>query len=351
MRFGFLKDVKVVEFGRVLSAPYASKLLMDMGAKVTKLETGSGDPYRHLPPFVGKDSMWYQNYNYGKKVIKIGDLKNWRRNLSAMNSIKNADIFIENFKPGTLREVQMGYTDLKRINKEIIYTSITAFGQEGSFKNHPGYDLIAESAAGYLLAHPGDRAMYPHTFLGDYASGLLAAFSSVSALVNRKSVHIDISMFDVLASWSLILNIAMFYDKGFKDRIFKMDVAAFPYGVYQTLDNKQIAIAAVGERMANRFFIAFKAELEAKNIAFDDFLSPDSLMKLHEIVTSILKEKKANEITERLDTSKVPWSNVEAGVNLLNLPLVRERELYKDVKIKGTGHKLLRTPVTVSYDK
>lgn len=345
MDMNFLDDVNVVEFGRVLSAPYASKLLADMGANVIKIEIGTGDPYRHLPPFVQGKSIWYENFNNGKRAINIDSLSNWANYDEVMDAIKGADIFIENFRPGTLRKVGLDYTSMKKINERIIYTSISAFGQNSSFKDRAGYDIIVQALSGYLLDYTDGKAMHPHTYLSDYASGLLAAFSSITALHKRKSVHIDVSMFDVLVNWSSILNLVLLYDPEFASRIFKMDPVAFPYGIFDTLEGNKIVIAAVGESMAQRFYDAFEKEFKGGNIEFSSFLDPKEMVALYKSVSSIIATLPLNEISGRLDAKKVPWEVVSRGDDLVKLPPVRERELFKDVNIDGRMIKLSRIPI------
>lgn len=348
MKINFLRGVKVVEMGRVLSAPYAAKLLSDMGAEVTKIETENGDPYRHMPPFIDGESIWFQNFNFGKKTLRIDNLKNWSKNEEVVKSIKNADIFIENFRPGILAKVGLDYKSLKKINSKVVYTSISAFGQEGSLRDRPGYDIIVQALAGYLYDYSSGRAIHPHIYLSDYASGLMAAFSSIGALQSGQSVHIDISMFDILVHWSSINDLVLYYDESFYERIFTMDPVAFPYGIFDSLDGKKIVIAAVGENMVKKFYNAFKETFEENSIDFNDFLSPDRMIELNKKVSTIFKKMKIDEIKRRLDENEIPCEYVKTAKSLLNSTNVLERKLYEEVYTNGKKIKISRIPVIVN---
>ncbi len=349
MKFDFLKGVKVVELGRILSAPYASKLLSDLGAEVIKIEAGNGDPYRQLPPKVGDQSIWFLNFNEGKKFIHIPDLKDWASSEEVVEALKSADILIENFRPGTLKKYGLDFQSIKTLNPNIIYVSISAFGQEGMLAGKPGFDIVVQALAGYLVNYDNNEPIHPHTYLSDYASGLFAAFIAISALFKkeRKAVYVDISMFDILVHWSSIFSIILHHDPTYTDLVFRMDPVAFPYESFKTKDGKNIVIAVVGESMVLRFYKAFQKELEEEDIKLEYFQGPSKFPELMTKLSRILKNKNLSDIAKVLDEHRIPWEEIKSGVNLINEPYVIEKQLFEDLPIKEGNVKISRIPVII----
>lgn len=353
MKYNFLTGIKVVELGRIITAPYASKLFQDLGAEVIKIEAGNGDPYRELPPKIGNVSLWFANFNAGKKVIKIPDWKLWKSNDDVVESLKSANILIENFKPGTLKKYGLDFDSLKKLNNKIIYVSISAFGQNGSLATKPGFDIIVQAISGYLLDYETGNVIHPHTYLSDYAAGLFAAFASLAVLFSKpkKAVHVDVSMFDILISWSLIFNLIVHYDKSFKDIIFKMDPVAFPYGNFITKDGKNVVIAVVGSSMVKRFYESFKEEMQNSKISFEDFFNPSKFIILKEKVSNIIRNKNFEDLKGILDKAGIPYEEVKSGLNLMNETFVLEKNLFEDMDVENNRVKVIRFPVNIKQEE
>jgi|GEM_PF-3345686 len=351
MKYDMLNGIKVVELGRILSAPYASKLLSDLGAEVIKIEAGDGDPYRQLPPKIGNESVWFANFNEGKRFLKIPDLKDWASNVDVMEALKTADILIENFRPGVLSKFGLDFVSIKKLNPKIIYVSISAFGQEGSLAEKPGFDIVVQARAGYLIDYYNEKEIIhnPHVYISDYASGLFAAFLATAALLRkeRKAVHIDISMFDILVNWSSIFYAITYHDKTFGQLIFKMDPVAYPYGVFKTKDGKRLVIAVVGPNMVKRFFEAFKEEFVKEKLNVEDFLSPLKFKELHKKVAKVIRRKSFDKIKETLDRYRLPWEEVKSGTDLINDHYLIERKLFKDIITQSGAIRVARTPINI----
>ncbi len=349
MKYDLLNGVKVVEFGRVLSAPYASKILSDLGADVTKVEAGDGDPYRMLPPKIGDKSVWFLNFNSGKKFLHIRDLGDWASNVDVLELIKSADIFIENFKPGLLKRYGLDFESLKKINPRIVYVSISAFGQEGSLSEKAGFDIVVQALSGYMLNYEKGEIVHPHTYLSDYASGLFAALVSISSLLkkDRKAIYIDVSMFDILVNWSAIFNIITQQDDKYRDLIFKMDPVAFPYGSFITKDGKNVVIAAVGEAMVGRFYEAFRDEFKNLGLELNNFFDPSNFRNLKDAVSKLISQISLEELERRLKEQRVPWEIVKSGVDLINEPYVIEKKLFKSLPSQEGNSIIAAFPVRI----
>jgi len=132
--------VRVLDMSRVLAGPFTSMLLADMGAEVIKLEIpGKGDDSRQFPPFIGEESMYYVNLNRGKKSITL-NLKTEEGIEVFRGLVGECDILLENFRPGTMDRLGLGYDELSKINPGLIYAAISGFGQTGPYKTRPSRD-------------------------------------------------------------------------------------------------------------------------------------------------------------------------------------------------------------------
>ena len=149
MPFNVLKDITVVECSTFVTGPYAASLLGDLGARVIKIESPpDGDPYRYFAP----DPFFSFNFahlNRNKESLAL-DLKSSKGKEICIELLKRADVFVENFRPGTAERLGLGYEALRAINPRLVYCSISAFGQTGPYANKPGFDTLGQAMSGLL---------------------------------------------------------------------------------------------------------------------------------------------------------------------------------------------------------
>jgi crotonobetainyl-CoA:carnitine CoA-transferase CaiB-like acyl-CoA transferase len=185
MPFSFLKDVTVVECSTFVTGPYAALLLGDLGARVIKIESPpEGDPYRYFAP----DPFFSFNFahlNRNKESLAL-DLKSPKGREVCLDLLKQADVFIENFRPGTAERLGLGYGSLRAINSRLIYCSISAFGQSGPYVNKPGFDTLGQAVSGLLsLLSDSDEPKVMGMAVSDYVTGLSAGYGILGALLRR----------------------------------------------------------------------------------------------------------------------------------------------------------------------
>ena len=201
-----LEGVRVVEQGTFITGPAASMLLGDLGAEVIKVEKpGSGDPFRAFRG--GLYSPHFQTYNRNKKSVTIDLAVESDREIFD-ELIASADVYIQNFRPGTADRLGAGETRLRDINPRLVYCSISGFGETGPAVNRPAYDSVAQAASGYLnlLVNPENpRVVGPA--IADSVSGLYAAYGILAALYRReqtgKGGRVDLSMLEAMAHFNL----------------------------------------------------------------------------------------------------------------------------------------------------
>lgn len=201
-----LAGVRVLDLTQFLSGPYATMILGDLGAEVIKVEPPQGDATRSIPPnFVGADSAYYLSINRNKRSIAI-DLKKPSGRELMLRLAKASDIVIENYRPGVIDRLGLGYRELSQTNPAIIWASISGFGQDGPYRDFPAYDMIVQALSGGMsltgeAGRPAVRAGIP---LGDLAAGMFSVIGILAALHERKATgrgkQIDVSMLDCQVS-------------------------------------------------------------------------------------------------------------------------------------------------------
>ena len=186
MPFNFLKDTTVVECSTFVTGPYAAVLLADLGARVIKIESPpDGDPYRYFAP----DPYFSFNFahlNRNKESVVL-DLKSAKGKEICVELLKGADVFVENFRPGTADRLGLGYEALRVLNPRLVYCSISAFGQSGPYVNKPGFDTLGQAASGLLslLTDAGEPKVMGMA-VSDYVTGLSASYGILGALMGRE---------------------------------------------------------------------------------------------------------------------------------------------------------------------
>jgi crotonobetainyl-CoA:carnitine CoA-transferase CaiB-like acyl-CoA transferase len=187
MPVSVLKDVTVVECATYVTGPYATALLADLGARVIKIESPpDGDPYRYFAP--GKYfSPNFAHLHRNKQSILL-DLKSSEGKQICLDLARKADVFVENFRPGTAERLGVGYEALRELNPRLVYCSISAFGKSGPYSKKPGFDTLGQAMSGLLglLADP-DEPKIMGVALSDYITGFSAAYGILSGLMARQA--------------------------------------------------------------------------------------------------------------------------------------------------------------------
>ena len=240
-----LTDYLVVDLTTQLPGPYCSMLLADLGARVIKVEPPGGDPLRGFPPA-------FASVNRGKRDIVI-DLKKEAGREVVNRLITRADVVLEGFRPGVAERLGVDYPSARRLNPDIVYCSISGFGQDGPYRNRAGHD-INYLAIGGLLGR-GDPPAVPPVLISDLSSGLYAALAVSAALMHRTATgegrFIDLSMTDCILSWMALDIAAAAQDPGAAQEpgaARKPFLADIPhYGVFETSDGRYISLGIVHE--------------------------------------------------------------------------------------------------------
>ena len=207
---GKLTGITVIDLTQFLPGPMMSVMMADQGAQVIKVEPPAGDPARDQAPFDtygGEEhSVWFANLNRGKRSVAL-DLKSAAGKAALRDLIAEADVFVEGFRPGVMGRLGFDYEAVRAIKPDIIYCSISAFGQHGALAHHPAHDMAVQALAGFLAVNDGPDGMpvVPGVASADLAAGLTALSAVLMALLGRErtgeGAFIDTAMFDSLLPW------------------------------------------------------------------------------------------------------------------------------------------------------
>ena len=204
-----LAGIRVIDYSHFLAGPYVGRCLAALGAEVIKVERpGSGDAGRQHAWFVGEDgaySGYFLQLNMGKQGVSV-NMKDPRGKALVQKLVDSADVFIENYRPGALDKLGLGYAELSRRNPGLVYCSISAYGHTGPDAHRAGFGLIAEAKSGIMqmVGQPGEAPPLLRISLGDMYTGIHAVAAINAALLGRtksgRGQHIDMALYDTLVS-------------------------------------------------------------------------------------------------------------------------------------------------------
>ena len=237
-----LEDVCVLDLTRVVAGPYAGAILGDLGANVTKIEIpGSGDDSRGYGPYKNGESMYYANLNRNKKGITL-NLKSEAGKEILRELVKKSDVLIENYRPGVMDRLGLGYEELKKINPRLIYGAISGFGSYGPYAKRPGYDIISQGMGG-LMSITGEEGGAPTrsgNAMGDILGGMNLVIGVLAALHARERTgagqRVDISLVDSVVASLENAYIRYFESGEIPKRTGNAYASIAPYDTYQAKD-------------------------------------------------------------------------------------------------------------------
>lgn len=255
-----LEGIRVVDLSRVLAGPYCTMILGDLGAEVIKVEMpGEGDDTRKWgPPFIEGESSYFLSINRSKKSITV-NLKHPEGKRILEKLIKNSDVLVENFRPGTIDKLGFGWEHVSKINPAIVMASISGFGQTGPYAQKPGYDVLAQALSG-MMSITGE-ANGPPVKVGvpvaDIGAGMWAAVGILAALIARrwtgKGQYVDVSLLDGQMAWMTFMAGIYFATGKSPGRLGTAHPTIVPYQAFRCRDGKYVIVAVGSESLWKKF--------------------------------------------------------------------------------------------------
>ncbi|UCH56828.1 MAG: CoA transferase [Candidatus Bathyarchaeota archaeon] len=250
-----LKGIRVLDLSRVLAGPYCTMILSDLGAEVIKVEMpGRGDDTRAYPPFVNGVSSYFMSVNRGKKSVTL-NLKTQEAREALYRIAERCDVFIENFRPGVTARLRVDYEALSEVNPELIYCSISSFGQTGPYAHLPGYDLIIQGMGGLMgiTGEPWGPPVRIGVAITDIGAGMWAVIAILSALRLREKTgrgqHLDISLLDGSISWLTYVAGNYFATGKVPPKMGSAHPSIVPYEAFEAGDGRGLLLAAGNDRL------------------------------------------------------------------------------------------------------
>lgn len=251
---GALEDVRILDLSRVLAGPFCTMMLADMGAEVIKLEVpGTGDDSRRFPPTVNSESAYFINMNRNKKGITL-NLKSETGKEIFRNLVKKVDIVIENFRPGTMEKLGLGYETLKKLNPRLVYGCVSGFGHTGPYSSRAGYDIVGQAMSGLMsvTGWPGGAPTRTGGPMADTMAGLSLTIGVLGALHHARRTgegqKVDIALVDSLVASLQIINQIYLCDGRIPERIGNRYESTYPYDTFPTRDGENIVIGCANDK-------------------------------------------------------------------------------------------------------
>jgi len=356
---GPLAGVTVVEATTTWAGPMAACVLADFGARVIKVEHPAGEVARVLPPFVPDSSLTVANetVNRNKESLSL-ELHKDAGKAILMQLIEQADVFIENFRPGTLNKWGLGYADLKAVKPDIVYVSISGYGQFGPLSPRVGYDPIAQNYSGWtsMNGESGGGPLKAPTFLGDDLAGLHGALGALAALRHRdhsgEGQHVDVALTDAMLFQSD--GLATVGALGIElPRLGNQFTIAAPVNAYTCTDGNVYA----GVLLDSHWHIL------AEEVGRQDLGHLGALERIEqrELVDQVLADycasRSVKAVVDRFAELGLPATRINKPSELQHEPHIQARDMLIDtavsngstVPLVGPAAKFSRTPTTIRH--
>src|SRR5712692_585146 len=336
-----LADITVIDCSTFVTGPYAAALLGDLGARVIKIESPpDGDPYRYFAP----DPFFSPNFahlNRNKESLVL-DLKTEKGTEICIDLIKKADVFVENFRPGTAERLGLGYKALRAINRRLVYCSISAFGQTGPYADKPGFDTLGQAMSGLLSVLTDlDAPQAMGIALSDYTTGLSAGYGILGALLARQKTRqgskLETSLLQATLS-SIGETAAGYLRTGqIPDRLARIKNAhAFAFLAKDKLP------LVVHCSVPEKFWNAFLKAVNRADLAEDQrFKTRDSRRKnyaaLEKELAGTFATRTRNEWLKKLEDNDVPAAPLYNLAEVLSDPQVEHLGLVEEIEHPKAG--------------
>ena len=333
-----LDGFRVLDLTRFLSGPYCTMVLAELGADVIKVEQPvTGDDSRRLAPKVEGESYPFAMPNRSKRSVSM-DLKTARGRDLFLELARETDLVMENFRPGVARRLGIDYDGVRAVRPDVLYCSISGFGQTGPYRDRPGFDIMAQGMGGFLrmTGQPDGRPAKVGIAVNDIAAGATAIYSVLGAQMVRQQTgqgqYMDISLVDAGLAWTVWESGAFFGAGEVPQPTGTRHRRSTPYAAFRTSDG-YVTIGAANDRLWTRLV---EDVLERPEWATDERYAtlPDRMVHIEELETdieAITTNHTTQEWIERLDKAGVPGGPVLTYDQTLTDPHVVARDMIVDV--------------------
>jgi crotonobetainyl-CoA:carnitine CoA-transferase CaiB-like acyl-CoA transferase len=350
---GPLNGVRVLDLSRVLAGPFCSMVMADLGAEVIKVEErGKGDHTRTIHPLVnGGESHYFLAINRNKRSVVV-DLKAPEGRAIILKLAAQCDVVLENFRPGVMDRLGLGFAELCKVKPDIVLCSISGFGQTGPMRETASFDLVTQAMSGvmHINGEPDGPPTKMGIPMGDIGGGMWAAIGVLAGLQHRNAtgepLHVDLSLLEGMMG--LLGYLAQLYlvTGESPGRVGSSHHSIVPYGRFEVKDGHIVLALHIGN-FWRKFCVAIGREDLIENPKFRSTQDRNANRpELEALVTDILKTRTAAEWHDILTRADVPHGPVNSVGDALEQPVIAARGLLKTVEHPWSGvHKVVGTPL------
>jgi len=349
-----LAGLRVLDVTQVMAGPFASMILADLGADVIKVEPPAGDSTRQMPGAVGTDSPSFNAVNRGKRGIAI-DLKAPDGRDLLVRLARSADVLVENYRPGVMTALGLGYDALSAVNPRLVYASISGYGQTGPAARKGGFDLIAQGVSGIMsvTGEPGAPPAKAGVPLTDLAAGLFAVVGILAAIESRHRTgagqHVDTALVDAGVALSVWEAVEYFAGLGVPAALGSAHRMNAPYQAFRCSDG-YVTIGAANERLFRRLCdLLDHSEWAAMPEFADNASRVRNRAALAERIESITVQHSRRYWLERLENAEIPCGPINNYSEVFADPQVQAREMVLETVHSTLGSiRTLGSPIKLS---
>jgi len=341
---GMLRGPRVLDLSRILSGPFCTMILADLGADVLKIEDARGgdDTRAWGPPFQGADASYFHSVNRNKRSVAV-DLKDPECRALVARLAGEADVVVENFRPGTAARLGLGYSQVREVNPGVVYASISGYGQTGPLRDEPGYDAIAQALSGVMsvTGEPGGAPVRVGVSGADLAAGMWACIGILAGLRNRErsgeGEWVDVSLLDGQIAWLTYVAAGYLATGTVPARYGSAHPTIVPYQAFPTAEG-HLMVAAGNDRLWQR--VASTTGLGA--LADDPRFAtnPDRVRhrdQLLPLIEQALSARTAVDWRTVLTEAGVPVGEINTVDSALAHPQVLARQMVAEVAHPSAG--------------
>ncbi|WP_299776317.1 CaiB/BaiF CoA-transferase family protein [uncultured Pseudoteredinibacter sp.] len=336
-----LAGIKVIEVGQLLAGPFAGSMLAYFGAEVIKVEPPGGDPIRGWRELNNGTSYWWYSLARNKKSVCI-DLKQSEGQALLKELLKDADVLVENFRPGVMEGWALGPEDVKQFNPALVYARISGYGQNGPNAKKPGFASVCEAYSGFrhVNGFPGEAPVRPNLSIGDTIAGIHAALGIALALIERQKSGegqtIDVALYE--AMFNLLEAVVPEYSGASKVREASGTTVTgiVPTNTYRCADGKFVVIGGNGDSIFKRLM----SGIGHPDLAADLRLANNAGRVEHEdeidqILSGWCSARPINEVLAVMAEQRVPAGPIYNVEDMLEDPHYQARGMFERVEIDG----------------
>ena len=326
-----LEGIRVLDLAPLLPGSLCTQMLADLGAEVIKIEgPNGGDSLRSAPPLIGTTGSFFHIANRNKKGIRL-DLKQQRGRDVFIRMTGKSDVVIENFRPGAMRQMGLGYDDLKKVNDRLVYCSLTGFGQDSPYSQSPAHDINFLGLSGILdlIGDRGGNPAVPGVQIAGAGGSLHAAIGILAALLRREKTgtgqHIDVALLDGLTPFLGLVMSQYLTDHRLPRRGETLVGGGYAfYNVYETKDGKYITLGNVEKK----YWITLCTLIGRPDLVEQQFAPSPRQDEIIEELRALFRQKTRREWVDLLDSKDTCFAPVNSLEEALQDPHIRGRGLW-----------------------